>query len=97
MKNMSKITILVTLLTIVGILSICSLCMAAEDTWTRKANMPTSRDRHSCCAVDGKIYAVGGIGGLWWNIAAVEVYDPVTDTWVKKTDMPTPKFDIYGK
>ncbi|MFC1713158.1 sigma-70 family RNA polymerase sigma factor [Candidatus Poribacteria bacterium] len=59
--------------------------------WTQKANMPTSRNRHSSCVVDGKIYVIGGIGGFWWNVAPVEVYDPMMDTWTKKTDMPAPK------
>jgi len=47
------------------------LALHGQGTWTRKANMPTSRNRHSSCVVDGKIYVVGGIGGFWWNIPAV--------------------------
>jgi N-acetylneuraminic acid mutarotase len=39
----------------------------------------------STSMVNGKIYAIGGIGGP----AAVEEYDPATDTWTKKSDMPT--------
>jgi hypothetical protein len=40
--------------------------------------------------VDGKIYAIGGWGGS----AAVEEYDPVTDTWTKKADMPTARWSL---
>lgn len=47
--------------------------------------MPTARWEMAACAVDGKIYAFGGLGGL----AKVEEYDPATDTWTSKTDMPT--------
>lgn len=53
--------------------------------WEKKANMPTARWGLSTSVVNGKIYAIGGIGGL----TAVEEYDPVTDTWTKKADMPT--------
>ena len=62
--------------------------------WTKKADMPTSRNRHSTSVVDGKIYAIGGIGGIWWNVASVEVYDQVTDTWMKRADMLTPRHGL---
>lgn len=55
------------------------------DLWAKKASMPTERYGLSTGVVNGKIYAIGGIGGL----TAVEEYDPATDTWTKKTDMPT--------
>jgi RNA polymerase sigma factor (sigma-70 family) len=64
------------------------------DKWTRKADMPTARSGLSTCAINGKIYAIGGY--KWDNVNAkavifsiVEEYDPKTDTWTKKTDMPT--------
>ena len=73
----------------------------ASDSWTLKANMPTIRTELSAVAVNGKIYVIGGVArssGWYWDLAeatadelvsAVEVYDPETDTWTKKTDMPT--------
>jgi len=42
--------------------------------------------------VAGKIYAIGGIdysSDPNAPFSAVEVYDPATDTWTKKADMPT--------
>jgi len=54
-------------------------------TWTQKADMPTARWSLSTSAVDGKIYAFGGQGGL----KKVEAYDPATDTWTEKAGMPT--------
>jgi N-acetylneuraminic acid mutarotase len=71
------------------------------DTWTQKADMPTSRIT-STCVVDGKIYAIGGekthkrrIGPGWGHdlidLSTVEMYDPATDTWTQKSDMPTPR------
>ena len=75
------------------------------DTWTRKADMPTPRNAHSTAVVDGKVYAIGGWGydrpeGGWESIdrtatgkdfSTVEAYDPKTDTWATRADMPTPR------
>jgi N-acetylneuraminic acid mutarotase len=64
------------------------------DKWTRKADMPTARSYLSTCAVNDKIYAIGGykrdhLNGDIVFFSTVEEYDPKTDTWTKKTDMPT--------
>ena len=82
---------------ILGILFLCVLSvitvvnLAAEETWTRKADMPTVRSGFATCLVNGKIYAIGGeverFGNL--SIPTVEMYDPKTDTWERKADMPT--------
>ena len=68
----------------------------ATDTWTQKANMPTARGWLSAGAVNGKIYAIGGTATLPNRPdpnpdagSTVEEYDPLTDTWRKKADMPT--------
>ncbi|MBM3235253.1 hypothetical protein FJZ31_03030 [Candidatus Poribacteria bacterium] len=71
----------------------------ATDTWIRKADMPTPRGAHSASVVDGKVYVIGGGGALsdgamesfldFPPLSTVEVYDPATDTWAKKADMPT--------
>jgi len=65
----------------------------ATDTWTRRADMPTARQGVVAAAVDGIIYAIGGnLGrdaGGDINLSTVEAYDPATDTWTKKADMPT--------
>ena len=70
------------------------------DTWERKADMPTPRSAASTSVVDGKIFAIGGehiekikaYKGWMFKIKklpTVEMYDPATDTWTQKTDMPT--------
>ena len=70
------------------------------DTWARKANMPTARSAVSTSVVDGKIYAIGGEeiekikaykGSVnkVKDLPTVEMYDPSTDTWTQKADMPT--------
>jgi N-acetylneuraminic acid mutarotase len=73
------------------------------DNWTRKADLPTPRNALSTAVVDGKVYAIGGWGldqpeGGWESrdktaivkdFSTVEVYDPKTDTWASRADMPT--------
>lgn len=62
---------------------------SADDTWTKRADMPTRRWELSTCVVDGKIYAIGGAGPVYQALHSVEVYDPATDTWTAKSEMPT--------
>jgi len=53
--------------------------------------MPTARWGLSTSVVDGKIYAIGG-GNIIYGVtylSTLEVYDPVTDTWTRKADMPS--------
>ena len=74
-----------------GLVGTASICLAQGNTWTTKEDMPTSRVLHKTCAVDGKIYVIGGVTsiGCATPIGKVEVYDPSTDTWdTTKTPMP---------
>jgi len=41
-------------------------------------------------AVNGKIYAIGGLGGSY--LSTNEEYDPSTDSWTTKASMPTARF-----
>jgi len=61
------------------------------DTWERKADMQTTRAWLGAVAVDGKIYAIGG----WPSMASVEMYDPITDTWTRKSNMPSGRH-VFG-
>jgi hypothetical protein len=54
--------------------------------------MSTARALLSTSAVNGKIYAIGGtlINPGWYRgISTVEEYNPATNTWTRKADMPT--------
>lgn len=56
----------------------------ATDTWETRAPMPTAREHLAAAVLDGKIYVVGGRfveDGALTNLATVEAYDPVADTW----------------
>lgn len=74
----------------------------ANDTWKALAPMPTKRGSPNAVAHKGKIYVIGG-AGVHPGSKAVdihparphraldvnEVYDPATNTWEKRSPMPT--------
>lgn len=64
------------------------------DTWTRKRDMPSLRSGFGVAVVNGKIYAIGGAVldkklGVRVSIDLVEAYDPLTERWKKRANMPT--------
>ena len=62
--------------------------------WRRVADMPTPRTSARAAVVNGIIYVFGGYSGKdnrGMNLnfpVVVETYDPTTDTWTQKRDMP---------
>lgn len=71
------------------------------NTWQRLADMPTPRQGPKAAVVNGTIYVFGGFHGeindLQWKYPVnVEAYNPRTDTWIQKQDMPVPRvvFDV---
>ncbi len=88
--KISNLVWTLTALVLCGILNAAPMALAAGDTWTRRADMPTPRWGLSTSVVDGKIYAIGGGQSPYGAYKSpVEEYDPTTDTWTKKADMPT--------
>ncbi|MGB9914011.1 MAG: Kelch repeat-containing protein [Candidatus Bathyarchaeales archaeon] len=61
---------------------------AAENEWAVKAPMQIARGGVGVAAVDGKIYAIGGISNNT-QLSINEEYNPATNTWTTKTPMPT--------
>jgi N-acetylneuraminic acid mutarotase len=66
----------------------------AANTWTKRADMPTARSGLSTNVISGRIYAIGGQTGFFGSmprdcLSTVEEYDPTTDTWTRKANMPT--------
>ncbi len=56
--------------------------------------MPTMRGALAAAVIDDKIYVVGGANRKIFslvNTPALEVYDPLDDTWEKLAPMPTPR------
>ena len=81
------------------VLSMVEVYDPTTDTWENKADMPTRRFAHATAVVNGKIYVIGGLDipddaaedDPGRDLFTVEVYDPHTDTWERRTDMPTPR------
>ena len=66
--------------------------LAAPGSWTRKADMPIARGGHAACEVDGILYVMGGgtkTNSDFPQLQSLLAYDPKTDSWTPKRDMPT--------
>lgn len=64
-----------------------------ESRWTEVAAMPNPRNHLGGCAVNGRIYAIGGqnlADEKAGNLALVDVYDPMTDSWTNVASLPLP-------
>jgi len=72
------------------LIALPSISFAKTGEWTTKSPMPTAR-YPATCAVNGKIYAIGG-GRTPRKI--VEEYNPGTDTWTRKANMPTARGNL---
>ncbi|MBM4428784.1 MAG: hypothetical protein FJ026_00365 [Chloroflexi bacterium] len=57
--------------------------------WLSQAQMPTARARLAVVAYGGQVYAIAGDTEEGPS-AAVEVYDPATDTWTRRSSKPQP-------
>ena len=55
--------------------------------------MPIVRAYLTSSVVDGKIYCIGGINNST-VLSTVQAYDPVTDTWETKANMPTATYEL---
>ena len=68
---------------------------AIADSWSTKTPMTQARTGLGVVAVDGKIYAIGGLADLNFKPGCIvgtnECYNPGTDTWVTLEPMPTPR------
>jgi N-acetylneuraminic acid mutarotase len=66
----------------------------AADSWTVLPSLPTQRNHLAVAAIDGKIYVAGGRFGGGFNserTAALELYDPATNTWTARASMLGPR------
>jgi N-acetylneuraminic acid mutarotase len=63
------------------------------DTWETKTPLPTPRREVGANVVNGKIYLIGGIIPYdtrgFSTLSLNEVYDPETDSWTTKAEVPT--------
>lgn len=66
----------------------------STDSWETLAPMPTPRGALSVCAVEGKIFALGGFNGNNIVFNTNEMYDPETDSWSSRKIMPTERVGL---
>ena len=59
------------------------------NAWTPLAPMGTARNRFVMVAVQGKLYAAGGLAGSGATLAAAEAYDPQQNRWEAVAPMAT--------
>jgi N-acetylneuraminic acid mutarotase len=81
-----------TMASLVALLLVtASFHLAAQNTWTRKADMPTARVGATASLVGNKIYVIGGYAsGSVPNLPTNEEYNPQTNTWdTALLSMPT--------
>ena len=70
------------------------------NTWRRVADMPTPRTIARAAVVDGVIYVFGGFNSKdrffqnWKLPVHVEAYNPQTDTWTRKRNMPVSRINF---
>src|SRR5213078_3353166 len=72
---------------------------ANTDTWSAGAPIPVARKYSFGAALNGKFYVVGGSEGAGPDppaSAAVDIYDPLTDTWSAGVPMPSPRVGHIG-
>jgi len=60
--------------------------------WTRCADMLEQRSDHAVCALDGKVYAMGGSGSIHSFLSSCERYDTESDSWERIADLPVAVF-----
>ena len=74
---------------------------ASADSWVTRAPMPTARFAFGAAAVNGVLYAIGGIvvlpNGVETTTNVNEAYDIAGNSWVEKAPMPSPNWlDSFG-
>lgn len=57
------------------------------DTWASCAPLPEARVKPGLCAVNGRLYALGGRHGDV-NTTSIVSYDPAANAWTKVADLP---------
>ncbi len=92
----SKFSFIVCVLFLLFINTGQILAESSSGLWTTGASAPTERTEVAAAAVEGKVYVIGGFSSELsvrnaLNLAisrAVEVYDPISNTWSLATPLP---------
>lgn len=70
------------------LLAAVSNIFAVVGTWTQKASLPVKRTTHVGFTIKGKGYICGGVDQSGNDCKDLWQYDPVSNTWTQKADMP---------
>lgn len=79
-----------------GIVCVASVLMlsfvtgAHAQKWVKLAPFPEASEEVYGVAAGGKLYVFGGLAPGWKPKGLVYEYDPATDKWTKKKNMPLP-------
>jgi Kelch motif len=65
------------------------------EEWTELAPMHFARGGQALVALGGRLYALGGNTSRG-NVAAVEAYDPIANTWTVVASLPSPRNHVSG-
>lgn len=63
--------------------------LAQAPTWATAAPIPQGAEEVYGIASGGKLYVFGGLAPGWKAIGMVMEYDPATNAWTRRKDMPT--------
>jgi N-acetylneuraminic acid mutarotase len=64
--------------------------------WSSKASNPLHREESQSIVYNGKLYAIGGYVDDYDASLRVDAYDPNTNTWSRKHDMPSAFPDTHA-
>jgi hypothetical protein len=65
-----------------------------SNSWRQRAAMRQRRGLGQACAVDGRVYVLGGCRAFGTGLADVEVYDPAANVWTVGPNMPESLYDF---
>jgi N-acetylneuraminic acid mutarotase len=65
-------------------------------TWSSKKSNPLHREESQSIVYNGKVYAVGGYVDDYAATLRVDAYDPSSNTWTRKRDMPAAFPDTHA-
>ncbi|MFK3984996.1 S8 family serine peptidase [Micromonospora sp. NPDC050397] len=65
---------------------------AADDSWSRIADLPAPTYDNAAALLDGRVYSVGGGSSDREEKREAYVYDPATDAWRTLPDMPHSRY-----
>ena len=101
MRNLSILeTVALGLFLLVAVLGHVPGARAAtvgfEGPWTPKADLLRPRGEHATVVIDKKIYILGGLHDHTSGPAAVDMYDPSTNTWKQVSTLPLNRHHFNG-